>query len=273
MNEQGFINYSRIAEVIECILHSSVQPTLEDIARKVNLSSSQLQKLFIDWAGVGPEEFLKYISVQHAKQILSNTELSDTARLHDSFVEIQRMTSEECKNKGESLTINYNFAKSVFGEILVASTHKGICYMGFSDDKQIAFSELEKRFPNAGFIHQMDDIQQIGLQFFTQDWRKIHTIKLHLKGTDFQLKIWEALLKIPLGNLTTYGQIAEIIQNPKAARAVGTAIGSNPIAFLIPCHRVIQSSGVFGGYMWGTTRKTAILGWEAAKVKVLNTNF
>lgn len=278
MNEQEYINYSRIAEAIEYIQQNfTEQPTLEEIAEKVHLSPFHFQKMFTDWAGVSPKKFLQFISVQHAKQILNNSQstlfetayktgLSGTGRLHDLFVKIEGMTPGEYKNKGENLTINYSLAESFFGRILVASTHKGICYMGFSDDKQMAFSELEKRFPRANFIQQTDEIQQNALQIYTQDWSKINKIKLHLKGTDFQLKVWEALLKIPTGNLTTYGNIANLIQKPKASRAVGTAIGNNPIAFLIPCHRVIQSTGIFGGYMWGTTRKTAIIGWEASKI-------
>jgi AraC family transcriptional regulator of adaptative response/methylated-DNA-[protein]-cysteine methyltransferase len=277
MNEQEYINYTRIAEAIEYIQQNyTEQPTLEEIAKKVHLSPFYFQKMFTDWAGVSPKKFLQFISVQHAKNILSNSQttlfetayktgLSGTGRLHDLFVKTEGMTPGEYKNKGESLTINYSFTNSQFGNILVASTQKGICYMGFSDDKQIAFFELEKRFPKANFIQQTDEIQQNALKIYTQDWSKINKIKLHLKGTDFQLKVWEALLKIPTGNLATYGNIANLIQKPKASRAVGTAIGNNPIAFLIPCHRVIQSTGVFGGYMWGTTRKTAIIGWEAAK--------
>lgn len=282
MNEQEYINYNRIAEAIEYIRQNHTeQPTLEEIAKKVHLSPFHFQKMFTDWAGVSPKKFLQFISVQHAKQILNNskttlfetaykTGLSGTGRLHDLFVKIEGMTPGEYKNKGENLTINYSFRESLFGRILVASTHKGICYMGFSDDKQIAFSELEKRFPKASFIQKTDEIQQNALQIYTQDWSKINKIKLHLKGTDFQLKVWEALLKIPTGNLATYGNIANLIQKPKASRAVGTAIGNNPIGFLIPCHRVIQSTGIFGGYMWGTTRKTAIIGWEASKINTSN---
>lgn len=278
MNEQEYINYTRIAEAIEYIQQNfTEQPTLEEVAEKVNLSTFHFQRLFTDWAGVSPKKFLQYISVQHAKKILNNSQstlsetayktgLSGTGRLHDLFVKVEGMTPGEYKNMGENLTINYSFATSLFGRVLVASTHKGICYMGFSDDKQIAFSELGKRFPKASFIQRMDDIQQNALQIYTKDWSKINKIKLHLKGTDFQLKVWEALLKIPMGNLATYGNIAQTIQKPKASRAVGTAIGSNPIAFLIPCHRVIQSTGTFGGYMWGTARKTAIIGWEASKI-------
>ncbi len=282
MKEHEYLNYKRIAEAIEYIQQNfTAQPTLEEIAEKVHLSPYHFQRLFTDWAGVSPKKFLQYISVQHAKQILNNskstlfetayqTGLSGTGRLHDLFVKIEGMTPGEYKNKGDSLSINYSFSQSPFGTILVASTYKGICYMGFYDDAKLAFQELEKRFSKAVFIQQTDDFQQNALQIYTEDWSNINTIKLHLKGTDFQLKVWEALLKVPTGHLETYGNIATAIQKPKAARAVGTAIGSNPIAFLIPCHRVIQSTGVFGGYMWGSTRKTAIIGWEAAKVYASN---
>ena len=278
MNDQGTTIYGRIAEAIEYLQQNfKEQPTPKEVAEKLHLSPADFEKLFVDWAGVPPEKFREYISARRAKQILNNaqptlfdiptkTELSGNARSHDAFIKIERMTPLECENKGECLTINYSFSESLFGNILAASTHKGICYLAFSDDKQTAFSDLEKRFSIARFIEQTDDIQQNALRVFTQDWSEINNIKLHLKGTDFQLKVWEALLKIPMGGLATYGNIAEIIRQPKAARAVGTAIGSNPVAFLIPCHRVIQSSGVFGGYMWGTTRKAAMIGWEASKV-------
>ncbi len=280
MENQASIDYARIAEAIEYIEQRfAEQPTLDEIAKKINLSPFHFQRLFTNWAGVSPKKFLQFVSVQHAKKILSNSQtslfetaletgLSGTSRLHDLFVNIEGMTPGEYKNKGEKLTINFSFSNSRFGKILVASTHKGICYMGFSDNEQVAFLELQKRFEKANFMQQTDEIQKNALRIYTQDWSNINKIKLHLKGTDFQLKVWEALLKIPTGNLTTYGSIAKAIENPKASRAVGTAIGNNPIAFLIPCHRVIQSTGVFGGYMWGTTRKTAIIGWEASKLSL-----
>ncbi len=139
--------------------------------------------------------------------------------------------------------------------------------MGFYEDEPTAFSALQAHFPHAEFSRKLDMIQQNALFIFQNDWSKLHEIKLHLKGTDFQLKVWETLLKIPMGQLATYGTIAQKIGNPNASRAVGTAIGSNPVAFLIPCHRVIQSTGTFGGYMWGPTRKTAMIGWEGAKTQ------
>ena len=137
--------------------------------------------------------------------------------------------------------------------------------MAFEDNEEKALNNLTSKFPNASFQRKLDLIQQNALFIFQHDWSKLPEIKLHLKGTEFQLKVWETLLKIPMGQLSTYGNIAEQIGNANASRAVGTAIGSNPVAFLIPCHRVIQSSGNFGGYMWGNTRKTAIIGWEGAK--------
>jgi len=278
MNEQDHINYIRIAEAIEYIRENfKDQPNLDDVAAKVHLSPFHFQRLFTDWAGVSPKKFLQYISVEHAKQLLKEKEatlfdathetgLSSTGRLHDLFIKIEGMTPGEFKNGGENLSINYSYAESPFGNIIVASTPKGICYMAFAENEETATANLKAHFPNADFKQKLDLIQQNALYIFTHDWDKLNQIKLHLKGTDFQLKVWETLLKIPMGNLSTYGQIAGEIQNPKASRAVGTAIGSNPVAFLIPCHRVIQSSGHFGGYMWGTTRKTAIIGWEAAQM-------
>jgi len=277
MNEQESINYNRIAEAIAYLRNNfKEQPSLEDIAEKVHLSPFHFQRLFTEWAGTTPKKFLQYISVEYAKQLLlvpnttlfdatHETGLSGTSRLHDLFINIEGMTPAEYKNGGRNLSINFSFAESPFGNLIVASTSKGICYMGFHDDETMAYTEMTSRFPNATFMRKLDMLQQNALFIFQHDWSKLHNIKLHLKGTDFQLKVWEALLKIPMGKLSTYGAIAEAIGNSAASRAVGTAIGSNPVAFLIPCHRVIQSTGLFGGYMWGPARKTAIIGWEAAK--------
>jgi AraC family transcriptional regulator, regulatory protein of adaptative response / methylated-DNA-[protein]-cysteine methyltransferase len=277
MSTQEGLNYNRIAEAINYIKQNfKRQPSLEEVAEKINISPFHFQRLFTEWAGVSPKKFLQYISVEHAKQILKGKEatlfdvaeetgLSGTGRLHDLFINIEGMTPGEFKNGGVNLNINYSYAESPFGNILVASTPKGICYMAFCDGEEISFEMLKRNFPNAHYKQMVDLIQQNALYIFTHDWKKLNQIKLHLKGTDFQLKVWEALLKIPMGQLSTYGTIADQIRNSKASRAVGTAIGSNPVAFLIPCHRVIQSSGTIGGYMWGPTRKTAIIGWEAAR--------
>ena len=277
MTTQETINYNRIAEAITYIKENfKTQPNLDEVADKIHMSPFHFQRMFTEWAGVSPKKFLQYISVEHAKYILKDkqatlfdaateTGLSGTGRLHDLFVNIEGMTPGEYKNGGEKLSINYSFAESPFGNMLVASTPKGICYMAFAEDEQEALTALQNNFPNATYRQVVDMIQQNALYIFTHDWKKLNSIKLHLKGTEFQLKVWEALLKIPMGQLSTYGTIAGKIKNVNASRAVGTAIGSNPVAFLIPCHRVIQSTGTFGGYMWGTTRKTAIIGWEAAR--------
>jgi len=277
METQATLNYARIAKAIDYIRQNfRQQPNLDEVAEMVHLSPSHFQRLFTEWAGTSPKRFLQYISVEYAKQLLSDrqatlfdtafeTGLSSTSRLHDLFVSIEGMTPAEYRNGGKELTINYSFAESTFGSLIVASTAKGICYLAFEDDAVKALQDLYSRFPNALFQRKPDPMQQNALFIFQNDWSRLSEIKLHLKGTDFQLKVWESLLKIPMGRLSTYGSVAESIGSPAASRAVGTAIGSNPVAFLIPCHRVIQSSGIFGGYMWGPTRKAAIIGWEAAR--------
>lgn len=276
MNQQE-LNYERIAKAIAYIqANFKSQPHLDEVAEVVHLSPFHFQRLFSEWAGTTPKKFLQYISIEHAKGLLQqkqatlfdaaqDTGLSGTGRLHDLFITIEGMTPAEYKNGGKNLVIKYNFADSPFGKVIVASTEKGICYIAFEPHEGNAVKGLIAKFPNAQLQLQSDNFQQNALDIFNHDWSKLSQIKLHLKGTNFQLKVWEALLKIPMGRLSTYGSIAAQIGTPTASRAVGTAIGSNPVAFLIPCHRVIQSSGAIGGYMWGPTRKTAIIGWESAQ--------
>jgi AraC family transcriptional regulator, regulatory protein of adaptative response / methylated-DNA-[protein]-cysteine methyltransferase len=275
--EQQRINYDRIADAIGYIKDNfRLQPSLDDIAAKIHLSPFHFQRLFIEWAGVSPKKFIQYLSLDHAKKVLNDksasifdaafeTGLSSTSRLHHLFISIEGMTPGEYKNGGADLMINYSFAESPFGDLLVASTPKGICYMAFAEDRQTALRELFSLFPNAQYRQMTDMIQQNALYIFTHDWKKIDKIKLHLKATTFQLKVWETLLRVPAGKLTTYQSIASVINNPGASRAVGTAVGNNPVAFLIPCHRVIRANGIIGQYHWGNTRKMAILGWEAAQ--------
>jgi AraC family transcriptional regulator, regulatory protein of adaptative response / methylated-DNA-[protein]-cysteine methyltransferase len=286
MSEPARINYHRIATAINYIKeHFKEQPNLDEVAEKVHLSPFHFQRLFSEWAGTSPKKFLQFVSIEHAKKLLKQNQaslaetaaeigLSGTSRLHDLFINIEGMTPAEYKNGGKNLHINYSFNESQFGSIIVASTSKGICFMAFYEDEIQAFEALESHFEQAVFIQKSDEFQVNALTVFNQDMfqKPLCSIKLHLKGTDFQLKVWDSLLKIPFGRLSTYGLIADNIQHPKAARAVGTAIGSNPVAFLIPCHRVIQASGNLGGYMWGNTRKTAIIGWEAARLENLPQN-
>lgn len=280
MEEQLDLNFDRIARAITYIGENfKKQPALDEVAEKVHLSPYHFQRLFTEWAGVSPKKFLQYISVEHAKKVLQQqagiskvayeTGLSGTSRLHDLFVNIERMTPGEYKNGGTGIEISYSHADTPFGQILVAATRKGVCHIGFDDADGL--SDLKGRFPQAQISEKSSHFQEDVVRLFTREWHDFESVKLHLRGSDFQLKVWEALLKIPSGQLTTYGNIARSIGKPNASRAVGTAIGSNPIAFLIPCHRVIQSSGHFGGYRWGTPRKTAMIGWEASKALAIST--
>lgn len=282
MNSQEIIDYNRIATAIDYLKENfKSQPSLDEVAEKVHLSPFHFQRLFTEWAGVSPKKFVQYLSVEYAKSILKEkqatlfdvtdeTGFSGTGRLHDLFVNIEGMTPGEYKNGGASLTIHYSFQSSIFGKLLIASTSKGICYLAFTDDEQSHLNELISDFPNAKFQETSDSIQQQALAVFSKNENSIDQIKLHLKGTEFQLKVWNSLLQIPMGKLASYGSIANSISNPKASRAVGSAIGDNPVAFLIPCHRVIQSSGMYGQYRWGSVRKKMLIGWEAAKADELS---
>lgn len=268
-------SYNKIATIIEAMQGDLKKFDLLKIVEETGLSSQETQLIFKDWAGVDVEQFWEYMQVHHLKRILNKTQAtlfdsldqlvkSENPRIHSSFVEIVAMSATDF-TKDAGHPIAYSFSNTIFGEVLIASTSFGICYIGFVDNQSEALSELDKRFPKATFVQKSNEMQQNALLAFSADWSQIKKIKLHLKGTDFQVQIWKKLLQIPTGDLSTYGNLAELIQKPKAARAVGTAIGSNPIAFLIPCHRVIQGSGNLGGYMWGNTRKTALIAWEATQ--------
>lgn len=270
-------NYEKIATAIGYIQkHFKEQPDLDKIAASVHLSPFHFQRLFSEWAGVSPKKFLQYLTIEYAKGLLQEQQstlfdtalesgLSGTSRLHDLFVSIEGMTPGEYKNGGRELSINYSFAESPFGEVLVASTPRGICHLAFADNREEALAALFSEFPEATYTQTVDRMQQNALYIFTRDWAGLPEIRLHLKGTPFQLKVWDALLKIPMGGLSTYSGIAHAIDNPKASRAVGSAVGDNPVAFLIPCHRVIKGNGESGNYHWGAQRKSAMIGWEGAK--------
>lgn len=272
-------DYERIEKAIDYLkVNFRDQPNLEEVAREVYLSPFHFQRMFTDWAGVSPKKFLQFLSVEYAKGLLLEnrslldtsleTGLSGTGRLHDLFISIEGMSPGTYKTGGEGLVIHYSFAETIFGDIIIASTDKGICHLSFQNDKKNGLETLVQEFPKAAFLQKTDILQQQALQFFSKDRSELSKIKLHLKGTPFQLKVWQSLLKIPLGNISTYAGIAGKIKNEKAVRAVGTAVGQNPVAFLIPCHRVIRSSGMTGEYHWGPARKNAILGWEAAQVSL-----
>jgi AraC family transcriptional regulator, regulatory protein of adaptative response / methylated-DNA-[protein]-cysteine methyltransferase len=271
-------DYERIEKAIAYISQNfRKQPDLDEVARQVYLSPFHFQRLFKEWAGVTPKKFLQYISLQHAKQMLEDkysladtsfeAGLSGTSRLHDLFISIEGMTPGEYKNEGENLRINYSFAETFFGDVLIASTAKGICHISFAKNQDEELKTLHDRFTRASFMQITDLHQQNALQVFKNDWKDLDKIRLHLKATPFQIKVWEALLKVPFASVSTYASIAKDIHLPGASRAVGTAVAANPVAFLIPCHRVIRSTGMVGEYHWGTIRKTAIIGWEAAQFR------
>lgn len=271
------IDFKRIELAINYIrTHFKEQPSLDDIADAIHLSPHHFHRLFTRWAGVSPKKFLQYTTIEYAKQHLKEQKtlfdasadvgLSSTSRLHDLFVTVEAMTPGEYKNQGKNLTIYYSFLETIFGAACIASTDKGVCYIAFGDT-EIAYKELVEMFFRANFIHEEQPSHLQAVSFLQNPENAHNPLQLHIKGTDFQLKVWDALLKIPLGQLTTYSHISNHIGKPKANRAVGTAVGSNPISYIIPCHRVIRSSGELGGYHWGLDLKVAMIGWEAARIK------
>jgi AraC family transcriptional regulator of adaptative response/methylated-DNA-[protein]-cysteine methyltransferase len=273
--QQPDIDYARIETAISFIVrHLHDQPSLEDIAAKVHVSPFHFQRMFLKWAGVSPKKFMQFLSLSHAKAKLQqgasvldaayDSGLSGAGRLHDLFVTIDAMTPGTYKYGGAGLMIDYDYAATPFGRVIVASTPVGVCHMAFEPLADTALAALYQKFPNAKYQHARTAFQQQALDMFGQDWSCLRAVKLHLPASKFQIKVWEALLKIPMGVVASYGDIAQHIGQPSAARAVGTAIANNPVAFLIPCHRVIRKTGAVGGYMWGTARKQAMLGWETA---------
>jgi AraC family transcriptional regulator of adaptative response/methylated-DNA-[protein]-cysteine methyltransferase len=275
----GMQDYQRIEKAIRFIRENfREQPELDEIAREIHLSPFHFQRLFKDWAGVSPKKFLQFTSIEYAKQLLKEqktlatvsfeTGLSGTSRLHDLFIHIEGMTPGEYQQGGKNLHVYYSHAETLFGNILIASTQKGICHISFVQQTPDP-SEIIKRFPEARLEQKTDLHQQQALSIFRNEDAGLEKIKLHLKGTPFQIKVWSALLRIPEGSLRSYQDIAGEIGDSRASRAVGTAVGNNPIAYLIPCHRVITSAGTLGGYHWGVDRKTAMIGWEASKANVL----
>lgn len=278
MKTQASFDYDRISKAIDFIKQNfRKQPSLDEIAAHINLSPFDFQHLFTEWAGTSPKQFIAYLSLEYAKTVLKKKTKSffDVAQekgltcsgtLHDLFVTIEGMTPSDFRNGGENLKINFSFSECRFGRSLIASTKKGICFLAFTENDETTIAELKGTFPNATYIFQKDDIQEKAISIFEKNETPSEDIRLHLKGTDFQIKVWNALLQIPLGSLSSYGDVADAICSPKAARAVGTAIGDNPIAFIIPCHRVIENTGNYGEYRWGRTRKSALIGWEAATI-------
>lgn len=272
-------DYLLIEKAIEYLEENyQTQPDLAAIAEHVGLSEYHFQRVFTRWAGISPKKFVQYLTLQHAKQVLDESKsvleatydagLSSPGRLHDLFITHEAITPGEYKQKGNGLQIKYSFQPTPFGESLLAITERGICHLSFVNGhgRERAIQEVANQWPNAELKEDTEATRPYQQQIFSQE-KVDKPLHVHLKGTNFQVRVWSALLQVPQGSLVSYGTLATMIGKPKASRAVGTAVGHNPIAYLIPCHRVIRQMGQFGSYHWGATRKKAMIGWEAAHVQ------
>jgi AraC family transcriptional regulator, regulatory protein of adaptative response / methylated-DNA-[protein]-cysteine methyltransferase len=272
-------DYHRIARAIAFMRqHHLNQPNLATVAQHIGLSEYHFQRLFTQWAGISPKRFLQYLTVEYAKSKITETKslldltldvrLSSPGRLHDLFVTLEAMSPGEFKAGGAGLQIRYGIHDTPFGTSLIATTARGICNLYFLEttDEQTAAQRLRLAWKNAEIIRDEQATQSLrDLIFNSETLSAQKPLTLLVKGTNFQIQVWRALLKLPFGAIATYQTIAQLVARPTAARAVGNAIGNNPIGYLIPCHRVIRESGELGGYGWGIERKTVMLGWEASR--------
>ena len=271
-------DYEKVASAISYIRENvGKQPTLDEIAAQVHLSPYHFQRLFSRWAGVTPKRFLQVLTLRHAKTLLKESDLSvldvsdavglsSGSRLYDHFVHLEAVTPSEYKLAGRGLAISYGCHSTPFGDAFIGLTQRGICKFVFvGEETEIELLDsLQQEWPMAGLVEDVGKTAAKVEAMFYGDSAKATPLSLLVRGTNFQIKVWQALLNIKAGEIVSYGDIARLIGKPKASRAVGTAIAANPIAYIIPCHRVIQQSGGLGGYRWGETRKHAILAREAA---------
>lgn len=266
--------YDRVAKVIRHIsAHGEEQPDLAALARVAGLSPSRFHRLFRAWAGVTPKAFLKSVTARRAEALLRGSRdllgaslelgLSGPGRLHDLFVTTRAVSPGEFKSGGAGLTLLWGFHETPFGTALFALSPRGLCHLAFVDGaRREALADLRRRWPRAALREDAAKTGAVSRRAFGRRGR----LDVVLAGTPFQTKVWEALLRIPPGRAASYAQVAAAVGRPKAARAVGAAVGANPVAFLIPCHRVLREGGGLGGYRWGTARKQALLAWEGAAV-------
>ncbi|MEZ5805276.1 MAG: bifunctional helix-turn-helix domain-containing protein/methylated-DNA--[protein]-cysteine S-methyltransferase [Rhizobiaceae bacterium] len=273
-------DYEVVRRVIEKIsLDYRDQPSLEALAEAAGDTPNGLQKLFTRWAGLSPKGFLQAVTLDHARRLLDaglsvldatyEVGMSGPARLHDLFVTHEAMSPGDYKTRGAGLTIRYGFHISPFGIALLMVTDRGLAGLAFNDpgDERAALEDMTSRWPNATYVEDISATAPYAARIFDPaKWRSDQPLRVVLIGTDFQIRVWEALLRIPMGKACTYSAIAESIGAPKASRAVGAAVGANPMSFVVPCHRALGKSGALTGYHWGLTRKRAILGWEAGQV-------
>lgn len=277
----GGSDYARVCEAIRFLRETwREQPRLDDIAAHAGLSPAHFQRLFKRWAGISPKEFLQALTLDHARAMLRDsaslldtaleTGMSGPARLHDLFVDHEAMTPGDYKRKGAGLAMTYGFHDSPFGRALIVTTRRGVAGIAFADDAQgeaEAFADMRARWPEADYAEDAAATAgQAARIFDPARWRPEEPLKLVLIGTDFEVKVWETLLRLPMGRAVTYSDIASRVCGPGAARAVGGAVGRNPVSFVVPCHRVLRKDGGLGGYHWGVTRKQAIIGWERGRL-------
>ncbi|KQS87965.1 MULTISPECIES: methylated-DNA--[protein]-cysteine S-methyltransferase [unclassified Rhizobium] len=274
-------DYETVCRVVELLTETyRDQPSLESIAGELGESPTQLQKTFTRWAGLSPKAFLQAVTLDHAKRLLRQEELplletsyelglSGPGRLHDLFVTHEAMSPGEWKLRGGGLTIRYAFHPCPFGVALVMVTDRGLAGLAFNDAgaEKASFEDMASRWPNAEFVEDSAATAGYAARIFdSRQWSAEEPLRVVLIGSDFQVRVWESLLKIPMGKAVTYSDIACDIGQPTASRAVGAAVGRNPLSFVVPCHRALGKSGALTGYHWGLTRKRAMLGWEAGKV-------
>ncbi|HWA33170.1 MAG TPA: methylated-DNA--[protein]-cysteine S-methyltransferase [Cyclobacteriaceae bacterium] len=273
------INYQRIEQAIKYLEDNfRRQPELDEVAEKVHLSPFHFQRIFTDWAGISPKRFLQFLTVdflksklQESKNIVEAAEsagLSSQSRVYDLFTTLEAVTPQEYKQQGSGIQVEYGLHETPFGACLIGVTQRGICWLSFvgtDEGPKIELEKMKEHWNNSVFHQNQQLTQTFVNQIFFQDLSPGKKLHILVKGTNFQVKVWEALLRLPMGSVTTYQGIAEQIQNPKAMQAVGSAVGSNHIAYLIPCHRVIRKDGILGEYRWSAARKKSIIGWEMAK--------
>lgn len=269
-------DYARIARAIEFLQQNAdAQPGLAAAARHAGLSAHHFQRLFTAWAGVSPKRFQQFLTVEDARRRLAATRstldlaaavgLSGGGRLHDLFVTLEAMSPGEARAGGAGLDIHWGIHDTPFGTALLGLTARGVCALHFVDNAAGAAQRLREAWPKAALKRGQVATADIAQRIFAPLARPRQPLAVLVKGSNFQVQVWRALLALPSGALTTYGELAAAVEKPEAARAVGAAVSANALAYLIPCHRVIRASGVISGYRWGTTRKAAMLGWEAAR--------
>ncbi|WP_417667865.1 methylated-DNA--[protein]-cysteine S-methyltransferase [Roseibium sp.] len=277
LGEEAEKDYQVVRQTLERITMSwREQPKLEDLARETGLQPIQLQRVFSRWCGLTPKQFLQAITLDHAKALLRDAAsvldasyevgLSGSGRLHDLFVSHEAMTPGAYRNRGAGLTISYGFHPCPFGQVLLMVTDKGLAGLAFADpgEEVSALEDMSRRWPAAKFEENSKLTAPYASRIFDPaEWQDETPLNVVLIGTDFEIRVWQTLLKIPMGKATTYSDIARTLGKPSASRAVGTAVGRNPISFVVPCHRVLGRNGTLCGYHWGLTRKRAILGWES----------